>query len=403
MKKIYKLSSIIFSFLPIIGIISCSSKKEIVENNNNWWDENITIQVNPGWAWDVKGNAFPNAAKLVEKKINELKNDDNYDKYSFKNLPNVNVKFDWSTSDNETIIQNILNKKHDLGFASISATMKVDQSKIQPLIQTKTNSFKFDPEWKVYKDSGTNKDEDLKAIALAQTNLFSSQYNQNNLSWNGAIYKNFYNTNKKVDFYRGNIWVYGSKKTQAKNAWANKNWVNFRDAGILHGDPSSGGRFKLQEKLLKKHFGSDAFTTLQEEIQNHSSKFKKAYASTMLDGNYSIAFDDEGSFGWTKRVQDQTTHFNATNPEILVVTEPLKYDVGSFRENMDPRQAKLIANAFIKLIEEAEAKSESDKTKALSEIYGPNYGYNDYALIENRKTELEDTWISVMGSDDKTW
>jgi hypothetical protein len=58
---------------------------------------------------------------------------------------------------------------------------------------------------------------------------------------------------------------------------------------------------------------------------------------------------------------------------------------------MDPRQAKLIANAFIKLIEEAEAKSESDKTKALSEIYGPNYGYNDYALIENRKTELEDT------------
>jgi hypothetical protein len=53
----------------------------------------------------------------------------------------------------------------------------------------------------------------------------------------------------------------------------------------------------LQEKLLKKHFGSDAFTTLQEEIQNHSSKFKKAYASTMLDGNYSIAFDDEGSFG----------------------------------------------------------------------------------------------------------
>ena len=396
MKKKYRLALVLPTVLPFLSIIACSEVKQN-QNSQNWWDKEITIQVNPGWAWDVKGPAFSNAAKLIEKKVNELKNDDKYDKYSFKNLPNMKVTFDWSTSDNDVIIQNVATKKHDLGFASISATMNADQSKIQPLIQTMTNSFKFDKVWSIYKKSGRNRDSDLKLIAAAQSRLFTGSYNAENSSWNETVYTNFYDTTRKVDFYRGVIWVFGPKIAEVKKAWNNKNWNDFLNTGILHGGSKSGGRFQLQEKLLKKHFGKNAFTTLEEVMQKNPSKFKKAYASEMKnDGEFSIAFDAEGSFAWTKRSSGGTTHFNVTNAEVLVVTEPLKYDVGSFRSNMDPRQAKLIATAFIKLIEEAEAKSGEEKTKALSKIYGPNYGYNDYRLINNRKTELEDTYKSVM-------
>ena len=396
MKNLLKVGFISTILLPLATLISCSNSANKLDNNNNWYDSNVTIQVNPGWAWDVNGPAFKNAAKILEKKVNELKNSEDYDKYTFKNLPDMKVSFDWSSSDNYVIVKNIENKKHDLGFASITATMRANQEKIQPLIQTKTKAFKFDLEWKVYNSSDTNnEDADLKNIAQETNTLFTSLYNDSNDSWDGAVYQNFYHDSEKVDFYRGVIWIYGNKKTQAKNAWNNKNWANFRDAGILHGGPKSGGRFQLQEKLLKKHFGEKAFSTLEEEMINHSSKFKKAYASQMKDDGFSVAFDDEGSFVWTKKT---ASTFVATAPEVLVATEPLKYDVGSFRNNFDPRQGKLIADAFNSLVKDAEDKSNSkEKAEALAKIYGPNYGYYDYVLINDRKSELEDKFVSVLG------
>lgn len=391
MKKIFKIGFVSTILLPLAILISCSkTTSESNNNSNSWYDTNVTIQVNPGWAWEVDGPAFKNAAKILETKINELKNSENYDKYTFKNLPNMKVSFDWSSSNNYVIIKNIEDKKHDLGFASITATMKANQEKIQPLIQTKTKAFKFDLEWKVYNPSNLgNEDADLKKIASDTNSLFKTLYNSSNNTWDGAVYQNFYHGSKKVDFYRGVIWIFGNKKAQAKEAWDNKNWANFRDAGILHRGPKSGGGFLLQEKLIKKHFGDNAFSTLEEEMINYSSKFKNTYASQMKDDDFSIAFDNEGSFVWTKFKTNST--FSATSPEVLVATEPLKYDVGSFRNNFDPRQAKLIADGFNALIKDAKSKSE------LKKIYGPNYGYYDYVLIKDRILELENTFNLVMG------
>ena len=397
MKKLFKIGLGSTILLPLIALVSCSKTESKSNNSNNWYDTNISIQVNPGYAWDVKGDAFKNAAKILETKVNELKNSERYDKYTFKNLPNMKVTFDWSSTDNYVIIKNIEDKKHDLGFASITATMKANQEKIQPLIQTKTKAFKFDLEWKVYNSSNSgNEDADLKKIASDTNTLFKNSYNISNKTWDGVVYQNFYHNSKKVDFYRGVIWIFGNKKAQAKKAWDDKNWANFRDAGILHKGPKSGGGFQLQEKLIKKHFGDNAFSTLEEEMINHSSKFKKTDADQMKDGDFSIAFDDEGSFVWTKFKSDST--FSATSPEVLIATEPLKYDVGSFRKNFDPRQAKLIADAFNGLIKDAESKSGSEKTTALKKIYGPNYGYYDYVLIKDRILELDDTFNLVMGN-----
>ena len=234
--------------------------------------------------------------------------------------------------------------------------------------------------------------------AQSETKAFNTDFPYHtNDSWNGSIYENYYDTSKLVDFYRGNIWIYGSPNEldKIKAAWNKKDWAKFRDFGIIHGEQTSGGKFKLQESLLKKHFTKNdkpPFKTLSEEIDNHKGKFKNEEAKNLKDNsNYHIAFDDNGSFGYTPNENDgivKTIPFEIETQkklEILTVTEPLKYDIGIFRK--DFKYKNIVSNAFLSVYK-----------KGL-DTYGPTYGYNGYEIINKNDIEKEvyEKWDNVLG------
>ena len=342
--------------------------------------EQIIINAKKGW-WDFDETAFE---KSLE---NEL---DNQFDIVFKN--------DFSTD--KIVMNNLISGKSDLSFSSITQINLLANKKDEfvPKIQTLTNSFTFDPKWSNYLDGSSN--DPLIKQAQKENQAFITDYPyQSNNTWNNSIYTNYYDTSKLVDFYRGNIWIYGSSNEiqNIKKAWNNKNWASFRNFGILHGETTSGGKFKLQESLLKKHFtknGIAPFKTLVEEIKDHSSKFKNAKAKNLKDNvNYHIAFDDNGSFAYTPNgndngEKDTSKPFSVATRktlETLVVTEPLKYDIGVFRK--DFKYKNIVSNAILSIYK-----------KGL-DLYGPTYGYNGYRLIKPNEieTEVYGKWESVLG------
>ncbi|WKX02667.1 ABC transporter thiamine pyrophosphate-binding lipoprotein p37/Cypl [Candidatus Mycoplasma mahonii] len=395
-KKLLLLNIPLFATATAFLPISCSldkeeDKDEHFENlKSASWDKEVQIQVKTPWS-TVDIDTY---SDNIEREFNRLKNNDQF----LKSKPDINVIVNKETSDDKILVQNVEAKKFDFAISSISSVNNAKKSLISPKLQTLTNAFKFDKTLTYYKDGNENGDE-LKKIAEAQNTLFHETLHKNlendDSKWTGSIYRKFYDFSTKVNFYRGMIWIAGADEevNAIKDAWRDKDWAGFKSFGILHGNKKSGGKFILQEKLLKKHFGKNAFTTLAEEITNFPNNFREAGSKTMIETitEYKIAFDYEGSFAWTKnqdRDSNILTYYDAQNMQVLVVTEPLKYDIGYYRNDFDLLQANLLTKAIINLTE----KSTSE------DIYGPTIGYNGYEKINDIYEDVERPYREVTSA-----
>lgn len=351
---------------PMVTPISCGVKEE-----NGKWDTNISMNIKTPYDGNFDKDKFE---KSLEKEINKI-----IDKKIIKEKHvNVNIHL---IEDDSMIVDNISSHKYDFGISSISSIN--DNSKhdeIRPILQTKTKKFIWE------KNNNT-----LTKQTELETQSIQKYKNLKNNKFNGSIFPMFYWTNFK-DAYRGMILISGTKTEiiNIKKAWENKNWKKFLSFGIIHGNPKSGGKFKLQESLLKKHFGNDAFKTLNEEFSDTENKYDTVGKGQDIgdDSKYKIAFDDNGSFGWTSKkgnIGAFTPKVANNKIEVLALTESIKYDVGYTRGNFNIEEGKIISQAFISL-----AKQGKD-------IYGPKIGYGNYGLVTQPQKEIYDKYQKVLG------
>lgn len=402
MKKIvYGLTGLMTISTLAISAISCSPaptnwteeqqqkwENEWRSNTNNAWDSNIDIIVKSGYDPSVQ------AAKVAQDLTTEFNRLQQLDA-KYKAKPTVKINFTMGSSD-EVIVQNVASNKSDFGISSISAINQGNHQKYHPVLQTTTNAFTFDKKWSNYQN-GTNDDPLVQVANATNVTLATNPYQNQKDTFNGSIYPIYYDFNKQVDFYRGAIYIAGDKSTlnDIHKAWDQKDWNTFRNFGIVTGASDSGGQFLLEEKLLQKHFNSDnkkVFSTISQDRLEHPSKWIENSNQSARDlqnnlyQDFHIAFDDEGSFGYTKN--NDSNYYNPTNKKlkILTVTEPLKYDIGIFRTNFNSDQAKLLAQAWINL------------SSAKTDTYGPSIGYNGYQMLasETIANTIYTKWNEVL-------
>ncbi|NQZ65646.1 MAG: hypothetical protein HRT99_00320 [Mycoplasmatales bacterium] len=363
--------------IPMISsfafIVSCSANQE-----SSNWDKNVSINLKTTQLNFDKG-AFKIA---LENEINKIIDEKKIDK------PHVSIDIQNNVSDDYIIVDNVVNRKYDFGISSIASINNFSkEGDLLPLLQTETKKFIWDKGENYYLNGKEN--DPLYQQAILGTESLKNYQNISNSEFDGSIYKKYYQ-NSFTPFYRGMILICGNNDElkEIRKSWDDKNWEKFLSFGIIHGNNKSGGKFILQEKLLKKHFGKNSFETLSQEFLDNPSKNKNGKAKDIgKDENYKIAFDDEGSFVWTNKAlfdkPFQTTDQNK-RIELLMVTEPIKYDVGFFRSNFNNEEGKIIAEAFINL-----AKNNND-------TYGPKIGYYNYESITDSHNEVYKKFEKVM-------
>lgn len=372
-----------FAILPTLSLTSCG-----LSSNNN----TIVFAMKTGGIVQ-SAKDFVNQVKLNFDKLTE--------NLELKNLPTTfKVKEVSDNSSKKTLIEN-----GSANFAFLTVNSVLDNNfykNTKPLIQTLTTPFTFDlDENQKYVDEAISKDgaasDPLIEIAKEmQKASFGSNYEypfntwkdgkggQPNYDWNSIRYNAFYDTKSEpVKFYRGMIVLSGTKteNEKIKEAWNSKNWDAFRNYGIVLGESSSNGNYKLQEQLIKKHF-SQLYWTLDSDRASNPDKYKTNSSGTdMRDKNYRIHFTDEASFAWTKNTESNLDFYYPRNDnvvEILTVTNPSLYDIGTFSKNVDDQVAKYISEAIVQTYKENKNN------------YGESLGYNGYKKIDDFKIEVID-------------
>lgn len=340
----------------------------------------ITISVSQNFTDESPLNVF---SKDLMDEVNKLKKE--YSKYANILLEKIAIN---SVSDGAVIVQNVNTNKSQLGFASAYNVFQSSIKNFDIKIQTKTRAFKGDTEINFYNDQNNPLEQVAKNL---QTEFATPPYKDwkgtnkdpGVKNWNNFIYQSIYaGADILVPFYRGMIMIYGKddKIKEIEKAWFDKDWTKFKSFGIAAGKPTSAGKYILQEKLLKKHFGKNAFTTLAEE-KNNNPNFKfltdqegKNIGNKNL-ADYHIVFDDEASYAWNQNKASNPPYYTPedTNAKvkIFMVTDPLPYDFGFFNKSVPSLTQYVISEALINL-----ANQKRDK-------FGPSYGYNGYELITN--------------------
>ncbi len=386
-KKIFSITTLfIASILPISTIVSCSANK----NNELVFvlSKEINNQTNTMFVEEIKKN------------FNILKKDSHYKDSNFsfttKTINDKKAKKDLLENGSATFTF--------LPFDDLIQNNFYKQS--QPLIQTLTTSFKFDNDMKLKYVDGS-KNDPLRIIANNMLNLsfgisenresnifpFETWMNEKGKAplydWNGIRYNHFYSESTSnimdnlTNGYRGMIVVSGTKtqRDNAKTAWDNKNWEDFRNLGIIYGNQTSNGNYKLQEKLLREHFNLGDSWTLALDMKNNSLKYLFDEYGTEKIGKlneYVISFTDEGSFAWTnnKKNKDSFRPRDNASIEFLTVTNPAPYDIGVF--------SGFIKNDLAYLIAKSIEKTFIDNNNN----YGESLGYNGYKIINDFDKEV---------------
>ncbi|MDI3047821.1 ABC transporter substrate-binding protein [Metamycoplasma hyosynoviae] len=359
MKKI--LTSILLPALVIspFFIISCTKK--------------INIVVNEPWREYSKFNFFDD----IEKKYNELLNS--------------NVKFNISfRGENNDLAHEIIKGSSDIG--SVTTTLYYrNRQFLDPIIQTKTYSFTFDKQFDVFYKDGSNNDP-LVSLAKKAEIIFNQkkfvEWDDQEYGWDGIKYNYFYD-NELVDYYRGNVLIWGNDNElkSIKEAWNKKDWNTFRNFGILHGKETSSSKYILQELLFRKHFtnSNNKFTSFIKDKENNSNKYKQGSARDLSKGensNYHIVFDELGSYAYTHNTKKnkKLNYFETLNPnnkiEFLIVTEPIKYNVFAVSKYMKEFEKSALSNAIF------------ENWKNKKDDYGPHVGFNGYKIITNKEEEV---------------
>ncbi|MGX9358208.1 ABC transporter thiamine pyrophosphate-binding lipoprotein p37/Cypl [Mycoplasma sp. 128] len=361
-----KFKKAIFSLLPLAASIAGISAVSAACDNTeiDKWDKDITINVswiNDGWQGTEAEKTY--VSKLTEE-FNKLKNADE----ETKQFPDVKFK----VSQGEVGIDDLKANKANADifvasyakFAdSLSDKSNIDTNTLPVVGQTATWKFS----WTIgdntarYTD-GSESDplriqaENENQIQLANSDLgeyYTWDANNPKYKWNGSVYNIFYDKSK-TDFtfyYRGAILMSGddAQLKAIKDAWDTKDFNKFMSYGLVVGKTKSAGKYRFQVALLAKHFGktteevNKTILTLKE-----NNKVKQGDASDLLGKNgFNIAFDDEGSFNWTKSDGSKFKPSDANAKiRVLTLTEAAPYDIILGRKNLNPVQAKLITKAL---------------------------------------------------------
>lgn len=353
--------------------------------NNNVWDTEIRFGIDSNLLDENQKNSF-----LVNFK-NEfelLKNSND----SFKSLPDVNFSFiNLEKKDlvNGLFVDDKNKSLIDFGFVrSYDKFNNDEKNRLIPIFQSTRYAFINDLEPYFYKD-GKENDPVIKNAKtlndLFNKTPFNSWSNLKNgeQKWNGFSYQ-FLNdpSSKLVDFYRGIIMVAGNKSQydHIKDVWDKRLYTEFKRNGTIHGEKTSPSRWLAPEKFIINYFNETflrRFKTLQEDIDaGHPYHFREASSSYLgQNDDFKIAFADQISLIREQNLQNKTQYFSKYSDakfEILAYTDPIPNDIGSFRENFNQNQAKLIAQTFVKLSE-----------KKL-DTYGMASGYDGYKLLNKK-------------------
>lgn len=324
----------------------------------------------------------------IKENFYEIAKDTNYGK--------TNYNFQIKEIEDERSKMDLL-ENGSLDFAFLTSKNVIDKDfyqKVNPLVQTLTTSFKFDKNISDKYLNGTETDP-LRKIAMEMQDMsfgknyeypFSTWKNEKGevpmYDWNGIRYNHFYDETSLTNHYRGMILLSGTDEQikQAKDAWNIKNFEDFRNLGIIVGDNTSMGNYKLQENLIKIHFELGANFTLAEDKKNHENKYDFDKYGTEKIGKTDkiISFTDEGSFAWTNAIINDQSYRPIQNKkiEIITVTNPYLYDLGVFSKNVD----NTLANFLAKAIEQTYLENNN--------LYGNSFGYNGYKVITNFESEV---------------
>ncbi|MBG0730676.1 ABC transporter thiamine pyrophosphate-binding lipoprotein p37/Cypl [Mycoplasma sp. 'Moose RK'] len=360
------------------------------------WDTKINLGLGQSW-FDLKEKDPNRISKFLENLTLEFNNLQQKNPET-KNLPPVSFSFIGNDDSKTKIIQLLSsdNSENALDFSIADATTTIEddpEKKLYNGLQTLTWSFKNSSNEPKFYQNGLD-DDPLRQSAKKLDLLFNeiSYNNWSNLAsgaqkWDGIAYRFFYDESvpkKLISYYRGMILIAGNQEKLAKirDAWEQKNWEKFRNYGIIHGKQTSAGRWKMQADLIKKHFGKNFFfASLSEDLLENPDKFiqKVDGVSIGQDKNFSISFDDEASFAWTKNTGNKKQFYPTEKDgkiEVFILTNPSSYDIGSFRPGFNRVQADMLVEAFINL-----AKNGKD-------TYGPNVGYNGYRHVDQKDPEF---------------
>lgn len=323
--------------------------------------------------------------KLVEKEFNKIKINTNYQNTNF----NFKLK---SINDNSSKRDLIENGSADFAFITTSSLLENDfYKKVNPKIQTLTTAFAFDKNMSdEYVDGSEN--DPLRLIANEMQKMSfglnyeypfnvwkdDSQAEQPHYDWNGIRYNYFYDETSLVSGYRGMILLSGTDE-QINNAikyWNSKDWNNFRNLGIITGSSTSYGNYKLQENLIRKHFGLSNSWTIAKDKKNNLDKYETDTYGTEKIGkseNYVISFTDEGSFAWTNNISNPNSFrpINNNKIKILTVTNFYPYDIGIFSNSLNNELVDILAQSIRNIYLNNE------------NAYGAGLGYNGYSIIND--------------------
>ncbi|OYD26733.1 phosphonate transport system substrate-binding protein [Mycoplasma testudineum] len=325
--------------------------------------------------------AITNYEKVFNEKYDQLKSE-NASKYP--NAINISMKV-VSNDNSDARLQNVLTGKSGMTITNVANVINLNNPNITVGAQILTRAFKNDTTIKYYSDSDGPKY--LSETAITETNELLKNtpfqsWDDVKQKWDGAKYEFLYSDpNDKINFYRGMILISGTDAIirDIKDAWNTKNFEKFISYGIIHGKISSQGKYKLQDKLLRDHFGK-GINEIPGDLRIQDSEKLNLIGS---DNKYRIAFDDMYSFAWQNNSDGNVKKdiFKTKDNEylqVLSLTNPLLYDVLIFNNKiLNADTINLIIDTFISL--------SIDNT---TDTYGIYNGYNGYKKIDNFNDEI---------------
>lgn len=372
-KRIFLLTNLL---LPIPSFFSIACTKNV-----------FTFSINKPWSTNKLNFKFFD--NIIKEYNNLLKNN------NLSNVKKYNISY---KNDNNDLAQELI--KGSATLASITSSLFYrNKEHLSPLLQTLTYAFKFDLDGNKYYSSNNNGDDLIKIAKEAQKMFETKKFNNwghSEYEWDGSKFNYFYSKDL-IDFYRGNIMMWGNKSTieRIKKAWVEKDWNTFRNFGIMTGKENSASKYLLQEQLFKKHFNlpNNKFTSFALDRQKNPNKYKTDKAKNLSKGenkNYHIVFDELGSFAYTnnKKNNKQLDYYSCENPEdkieFLTVTNPIKYNVLATSNSLSQKKRELLAKAIYNI------------WKNGYDDYGKTVGFNGYKIIKNYYKEVIEPYKRVF-------
>lgn len=359
----------------------CSISLPFLLNSCSYQDNNIIFALSePANKGDIY--QFVDDVKNMSNKLKESNS-----KFSSIKDFNISVKI----TNNDFIKKTYLeNGSADFTFLKSKTIMDNEFYRyVEPKIQTLAIPFTFDKNSDARYHDGLNNDPLINIANDMQSQSFDikpfKEWTDDEFNWNGIRYDKFYDLKGNlIKTYRGMILISGNKSqlTNVRKAWNEKDWNSFRNFGIITGESNSAGSFKLQEKLLLKHFNGQ-FNTLIEDKSLHENKYKvDSYGVEEIgkNSNFAISFSDEGSFSWTHNTKNSSSFrpINDNKIEILTVTDPGIYDIGVFNKSLDKDIVDLLTESIYQIYVQNINKNE----------YPSSLGYNGFSKIIDFNKEV---------------